>query len=197
MDGKSCDDISFDTTDREEKRVTGGTDFSPSIGESAALCYEVNVLDFNNTNVFGTGVNHAGIQAVGAAGWMDLSFTESSATSVGGLPVIGFSATVRDSADASVNFGSSTQHSYVRAYSTACKTATMGLRKQAPYADQPPHVCGGFFMRARLGRWLLADNVNWASVHVGKSLARSHSRGSRGGMAVAQVQRVPARARNA
>ncbi len=117
VDGKSCDDISFDTTDREEKRVTGGTDFSPAIGESAALCYEVNVLDFNNTNVFGTGVNHAGIQAVGAAGWMDLSFTESSATSVGGLPVIGFSATVRDSADASVNFGSSTQHSYMRAYS--------------------------------------------------------------------------------
>jgi hypothetical protein len=116
VDGKSCDDIAFDTSDREEKRVTGGTDFSPKVGESAALCYEANVIDFNNTNVFGTGINHNGIQAVGAAGWMDLSFDEAPAVTMGGLPVIGFAATVRDSGDATVNYGSSAPHAYVRAY---------------------------------------------------------------------------------
>jgi hypothetical protein len=112
VDGKSCDDITLISTDREEARQSSGTDFSPVVGESAALCYEVNVLNFNNTGVFGAGTNHYNLQTVGAAGWLALTFAEDTATSVGGLPVIGFSAVVRDSGDATVNYGSAIEHSY-------------------------------------------------------------------------------------
>jgi hypothetical protein len=114
IDGKSCDDIDITTWNREEGGKSSGTDFSPKVGESASLCYEVNVIDFNGTNVFGTGTNHNSLQAVGAAGWAEISFSESSQTSIGGLPVIGFQATVRDSGDATVNFGSATEHTYRR-----------------------------------------------------------------------------------
>jgi hypothetical protein len=57
-----------------------------------------------------------GFTASGAAGWAQLTFTEDSATTVGGLPVIGFSAIVRSTGDASTNYGSSEVHSYTRPY---------------------------------------------------------------------------------
>ena len=115
--GMSCDNISLNLWNREEGGVTpGGTSFSPApTSSSVELCYEVNVLDFNTSSVFGTGTNRLGINttAVGTAGWAKLTFTETEATTLGGLPVIGFSATVRDGADATVNYGSSTEHSYL------------------------------------------------------------------------------------
>jgi hypothetical protein len=117
-DGKSCDNIGVSSYDREEfGGASEGTDFSPApVGSSVELCYETNVVDFNGTSVFGAGDNHLGFTASGAAGWAQLTFTEDSATTVGGLPVIGFSAIVRSTGDASTNYGSSEVHSYTRPY---------------------------------------------------------------------------------
>jgi hypothetical protein len=119
IDGKSCDNIGLDLWNREEGGVTpGGTSFSPApTSSSIEMCYEVNVLDFNSSSVFGAGVNRLGVNTseVGAAGWAELTFSEAPATTAGGLPVIGFSAIVRDGSDATVNYGSSTVHSYSRA----------------------------------------------------------------------------------
>ena len=74
------------------------------------------MVDFNGSSVFGTGTNRLGVStsAVGTAGWAELMFSEADAVSVGGLPVIGFAATVRDAGGATVNYGSSTVHSYRR-----------------------------------------------------------------------------------
>ena len=115
--GKSCDDVSITLYNREEGTVTpGGTSFSPApTSSSVELCYEVNILDFNASSVFGTGVNRLAVDtsAVGSAGWARLTFTESPAT-VTGLPVIGFAGITRDGSNATVNYGSEEEHSYVR-----------------------------------------------------------------------------------
>jgi len=115
-DGQSCDNIAVSSFDREEfGGQAGGTDFSPApAGASVALCYETNVIDFNGTALFGAGDNHLGFTANGAAGWASLTFSEDPATTFGGLPVIGFSATVRDGTNATVNYGSSSGNAYTR-----------------------------------------------------------------------------------
>lgn len=115
--GMSCDNIGLNLWNREEGGVTpGGTSFSPApTSSSVELCYEANVLDFNASSIFGAGTNRLAVNttAVGTAGWAQLTFSEGSATTYGGLPVIGFSAMVRDGADATVNYGSATEHSTV------------------------------------------------------------------------------------
>jgi hypothetical protein len=115
-DGKSCDNIGLSIYNREEGTVQdlGNTNFSPApTTEFVELCYETNVVDFNGSSVFGAGTNRLGVStaAVGSAGWAELSFTENT---IGGLPVIGFSATVRDAGGATVNYGSSSEHAYKR-----------------------------------------------------------------------------------
>lgn len=116
--GMSCDNIGLNLWNREEGGVVpGGTSFSPApTSSSVELCYEANVLDFNASSIFGAGTNRLAVNttAVGTAGWAQMSFNEATATTAGGLPVIGFSATVRDGADATVNYGSATEHSTVR-----------------------------------------------------------------------------------
>ena len=117
-DGKSCDNITMDLVNREEGRVqtVDSTQFSPynPSNPTVSLCYEANVIDFNGTSVFGSGINRLGVDTtgVGSAGWANLIFSEAPATSLGGLPVIGFSAIMRDGANATVNYGSSTEHTY-------------------------------------------------------------------------------------
>lgn len=115
-DGKSCDNIGLNIYNREEGTVQnlGNTNFSPApTSEFVELCYETNVVDFNGSSVFGAGTNRLGVStaAVGTAGWAELTFDENT---LGGLPVIGFAATVRDAGGATVNYGSSTEHTYKR-----------------------------------------------------------------------------------
>lgn len=124
--GKSCDNIGLSLFNREEGTVQSvdNTQFSPAPagGAPVALCYEVNVVDFNSSSVFGAGTNRLAVDTsgVGTAGWAQLSFTEAAAivgaNGVQGLPTIGFSATVRDAGGAAVNYGSSTEHTIVRGY---------------------------------------------------------------------------------
>lgn len=132
--GKSCDNIEVTLFNREEgTAAASGTSFSPAVpGETAEICYEANVVDFNNSSVFGPGTNRLSINTtdVGTAGWARLSFTEDAAATQGlstcggagqcgqdsilGLPVIGFAAVVRDAGGATVNYGSSIEHAMER-----------------------------------------------------------------------------------
>ncbi len=127
-DGQSCDTIGMSLFNREEATVVtvDNTQFSPYNPSSptVSLCYEANVIDFNSSSVFGAGTNRLAVDTsgVGTSGWARLNFTETPAATTGlngylGLPVIGFSAIMRDGADATINYGSSTAHTTVRGYS--------------------------------------------------------------------------------
>lgn len=123
--GKSCDKIGMTLTNREEGRVetVDNTNFSPKppVSSSVDLCYEVNVVNFNSSsNVFGDGTNRLTVDTsgVGTAGWAELSFTSTNATTTGlqgfvGLPTIGFAAVMRDAGGASVNYGSAIAPAYI------------------------------------------------------------------------------------
>lgn len=124
-DGLSCDNIGMSLFNREEGTVISvdNTQFSPynPSTPTVSLCYEANVIDFNSSSVFGTGTNRLAVDTsgVGTAGWAKLTFTETPAATTGlngylGLPTIGFSAIMRDGADATINYGSSTEHTTVR-----------------------------------------------------------------------------------
>ena len=140
-DGKSCVDIGPTYYDREEATRTGSsTDFSPRpAGGKIELCNEVNVLSFNSSNVFGSGVRFAiDTSAVARTGWMNLRMGPASVVAAGegalavsgdigavtggdfimrGLPVIGFGAVVRyNDAEAgnNRNYGVTEEHSFSR-----------------------------------------------------------------------------------
>lgn len=122
--GMSCDTVTISYVNREEgpDEQESGTGFSGQGGtvtQPKQLCYEVNVLDFNGSSVFGSGVNRLPVDtsAAGTAGWaaVKLNVTTDGGTglqSFTGLPAIGFAATMRDAGGATVNYGSSTAHSY-------------------------------------------------------------------------------------
>lgn len=112
----SCDDVSLNIYDREEK-TTITLDFSPPPPTlTNALCWEANVLTFNNSNVLNS-QNVANIPTSFANGWLRLGFptgisgaaagvhtlstatstttaiggaTTSGAATYFGLPVVGF-----------------------------------------------------------------------------------------------------------
>lgn len=121
--GQSCDTISMKHWDREEKTSTSGSQFSPITPTSDKLCYEVNVITFNGSNLFGTAVNHKNVDTTGSgtAGWSRLTFantgvlTDPAPATFTGLPVIGFAATVRNNASEAGNnrnYASSEEHAY-------------------------------------------------------------------------------------
>ncbi len=104
---KSCHTIKLENWDNEEYAgYSGSIDFSPSLpGKKNALCYETNILTFNEAKVLGGefvsyNVNLA--QPDFQFGWMNIAFDADGADSyvldsldsvkTSGLPVIGFSA---------------------------------------------------------------------------------------------------------
>jgi hypothetical protein len=75
----SCDDVSVTTFDREERSVSTPGQFSPPPPTAVdSLCWEVNVMSFNNTRVLGStngiadGV--AGVTTGFQSGWVGLNF---------------------------------------------------------------------------------------------------------------------------
>jgi hypothetical protein len=116
--GQSCDAISLTLRDREE-RSSAGLGFSP--GASPQLCYEANVLTFNqglilNSPIAGS-VNYTDPFLFG---WMDIGLTTmengTAAMTNSGLPVVGFAITSRDdSATALLSEAALYDHSYVTA----------------------------------------------------------------------------------
>jgi hypothetical protein len=68
----SCDDVSLGIFDREE--FTAPTSFSPPPpSQTNALCWEANVLTFNNSNLLGS-VNVTNIPTAFQNGWLNLGF---------------------------------------------------------------------------------------------------------------------------
>ena len=69
----SCDDVIINIWDREERTVTTPQSFSPPPPGAAptSLCYEANVLTFNNANVLGS-KNLQSLSTGFANGWLDI-----------------------------------------------------------------------------------------------------------------------------
>jgi hypothetical protein len=129
----ACEEVALTIFDREERTTTSDVDFSPlpPTGKNA-LCWEVNVLTFNNTNVLGSAlalnVPNQGFNS----GWLNLAFPATvtrpegtfSRTMVSdegntftGLPVIGFG--VQQYVNGNLggvlsNYGGSFVHKYKR-----------------------------------------------------------------------------------
>jgi hypothetical protein len=121
--GYSCDKISLQYWDREEKtKPASSGGFSPApTGGTVKLCYEVNRITWNNSNVFGpaTSTSYNNVLSksttdVGTAGWAMLELFDTGDNTFAGLPVIGFAATVREAGGATVNYGSDEVHTYTK-----------------------------------------------------------------------------------
>jgi ribosomal protein S28E/S33 len=118
----SCDDVVVTQYDREERSVSTPGSFSPPPPtQTDAICWEANVITFNNTNVFKS-TNLANITTGFQSGWASLNFpligtagsptakhvlyggassafdtatgltTPYTSTTFNGLPVVGFAA---------------------------------------------------------------------------------------------------------
>lgn len=110
--GRSCDNMAYRAYNREEVPLLSGA--SPT--NSQPLCYETNVVTFNNSDTLGAALPiNISLPSPNTTGWMNLRFFE--ATALGdtgtamGLPVVGFQFLVREGSQASD--ASQVEHSYI------------------------------------------------------------------------------------
>ena len=76
----ACDDVDLNIYDREEDTTSTPLDFSPPPpSQSNALCWEANVVTFNNTNVLAS-ANSANIPTSFENGWLDIGFFPATVT---------------------------------------------------------------------------------------------------------------------
>ena len=70
----ACDDVTLNIYDREEKTTTTPTTFSPPPPTfTNSICWEANIITFNNSNVLGS-QNSANINTSFQDGWLHLGF---------------------------------------------------------------------------------------------------------------------------
>jgi hypothetical protein len=70
----SCDDVSLNIYDREERTTSTPVGFSPPPPtQTNSICWEANVVTFNNSNVLGS-VNVANIPTTFQNGWLNMGF---------------------------------------------------------------------------------------------------------------------------
>ena len=70
----ACDDVVLTQYNREEATVTSGVTFSPpAVTPTDSICWEANVITFNNTNVLGS-ANKANAPSTFSNGWVNLNF---------------------------------------------------------------------------------------------------------------------------
>ena len=70
----SCDDVSLDIFDREEQTTSTPLDFSPQPEAGVnQLCFEANVITFNNSDVLGS-ANSVNITTTFENGWLNVGF---------------------------------------------------------------------------------------------------------------------------
>ena len=132
----ACEEVSLNIFDREERTTTQDVDFSPlpPSGKNS-LCWEVNVLTFNNTNVLGSAIALNVPNQGFNSGWLQLSFpspvlrpegifaremVSDEGDTYAGLPVIGFGVQqyVNGNLGGVVsNYGGSFVHKYHRSIS--------------------------------------------------------------------------------
>ena len=103
----ACDDVSLNIFDREEQTSSTPLDFSPPPPvETNALCWEENVITFNDSNVLGS-ANIANIPTSFENGWLDLGFHPDTVS--GGEHVLeNFSTSVAPLGGAPTGFGAAT-----------------------------------------------------------------------------------------
>jgi hypothetical protein len=91
--GQSCDVVSFILRNREEQR-SQAAGFSP--GGAARLCYETNVLTFNQAAILNSPIaSSINYPENFTFGWLDVRFAGANALNRG-LPAVGFAITTRD-----------------------------------------------------------------------------------------------------
>jgi hypothetical protein len=70
----ACDDVNLAIFDREENTTSTPIDFSPPPPTlSNSICWEANVITFNNSNVLGS-ANVANVNTTFENGWLDMGF---------------------------------------------------------------------------------------------------------------------------
>jgi hypothetical protein len=70
----SCDDVSLNIYDREERTTSTPVGFSPPPPtQTNSICWEANVVTFNNSNVLAS-VNTANIPTTFQNGWLNMGF---------------------------------------------------------------------------------------------------------------------------
>jgi hypothetical protein len=76
----ACDDVDINIYDREESTTSTPLDFSPPPPtQRNSICWEANVITFNNTNVLAS-TNVANVPTTFENGWLDVGFFPSSVT---------------------------------------------------------------------------------------------------------------------
>lgn len=96
--GTACEVVSLNIWDREERTTIGEINFSPLPPEGAnVLCFEVNVLTFDNSDVLGSTLSENVPSQGFENGWLRVSFqepgnqmTSADGDTYFGLPVTGF-----------------------------------------------------------------------------------------------------------
>ena len=77
----SCDDVTLNIYDREERTTSTPATFSPpSPTPTTSICWEANIVTFNNSNLLAS-KNVSNINTSFVDGWLRLGFTTSTATS--------------------------------------------------------------------------------------------------------------------
>ena len=138
----SCDDIGLALYNREEgpPGSTPGSDFSPLPPGAAgpALCWESNVLTFNNSNVLGSG-NKYNIATTESAGWANVTFAFPGAYLIATSP-IGFDPNAGALTTPSVTFaGLPTIGFAVQTFVNGTLTDTTGKLIQSSYGGNFGH----------------------------------------------------------
>ncbi|EDZ67101.1 hypothetical protein NOC27_428, partial [Nitrosococcus oceani AFC27] len=125
----ACEPVGLAIWNREERAQTGGLDFSPQPPGGNALCWETNVITFNNSSVLGSALElNVDTSSVGPDGWMRLSFVNSidddhqlaslEGNTFFGLPAIGFATQEYvngvDQAGVLINYGGMFDHAFSR-----------------------------------------------------------------------------------
>ncbi|QBQ53531.1 hypothetical protein [Nitrosococcus wardiae] len=123
----ACEPVGLAIWDREEQTTGGGIDFSPQpAGGVNALCWETNVITFNNGSVLGSELElNVDTSSVGEDGWMRLTFNDedhrllsNEGNEFFGLPVIGFAVQEYvngvDQEGVLINYGGMFDHSFSR-----------------------------------------------------------------------------------
>ena len=138
----ACDDVSLNIYDREEQTTSTPIDFSPlPPAGTNSLCWEANVVTFNNSNLLGSS-NSANISTTFTNGWLNLGFfpttvtgavhtlangattraplggapTAPGAATYFGLPVVGFAAWSFNNGTLTVGTATNVQSAYAGSY---------------------------------------------------------------------------------
>lgn len=133
----ACEPVSMTIYDREEQTVGGSVDFSPQPVTGNTLCYEANVITFNNTKVLSSTLVPLNISTGYSNGWMNLAFNNAAqilgngattfnagaptTATYAGLPAIGFAAQKYVNGNVGgvlSNYGGSFIHKYVQTITT-------------------------------------------------------------------------------